>query len=66
MEEKKISPFPWLRQTIPKFLPDILVTSGAGAIIYGVAMLSIPFAWIMAGALLIAAAVIFSKGGVGE
>lgn len=46
-----------------KFLPDLLVCGGAVCIVVGVAMVSVPAAFIAAGVFLIAEGVISAIGG---
>ena len=57
----------WLYEHIPKtvagLMPDLFAIAGAVAIVRGVTYWSVPFGWIAAGILLLAAAVIWSKGG---
>lgn len=53
----------WFRKTIPKVIPDVLASAGAGAVSVGSFLICTPAGWIVTGVLLIAAAVIWSKGG---
>lgn len=53
----------WFRKTIPKVIPDVLASAGAGAVSVGTFLVYTPAGWIVTGILLIAAAVIWSKGG---
>lgn len=63
MENEKKGVLLWLRETIPKYLTDILAAAGGVAVVCGVAQIFVPAGWITGGAMLIATAVIYSKGG---
>lgn len=69
MKEKPFSWLRWMAKTIPRvitvILPDLLAVLGASAVVGGVWMMSDAAGWITAGVMLIAAAVIISRGGEG-
>jgi len=46
-----------------KHLDDLVLLAGCGCVVYGVSFLSIPGAWITAGVLLIAMAIMVGLGG---
>jgi 1,4-dihydroxy-2-naphthoate octaprenyltransferase len=51
-----------------RFIDDVLVVAGAGAIVIGVSLVNIPAAWIVAGVLCIAGGIVYGlaqrSGGV--
>lgn len=69
MKQRQFSRLRWMAKTVPRFLatllPDVLAVLGAAAVTGGVWMLSDAAGWISAGVMLIAAAVIISRGGEG-
>ena len=50
------------KEKMISLIPDILVLAGVLLIVYGVNLINQPAAWITAGTLVIALAVIWSKG----
>ena len=55
----------WLRQTIPKLLPDCLAIAGAAAITYGAYQWQPQAGWACGGAFLLGAAYLLAGGGDG-
>ena len=50
-----------LIDTLKKYIPDLLVFLGGACTVYGVSMLSIPAAWILAGVELIVIAYFYER-----
>ncbi|MBE6722704.1 MAG: hypothetical protein E7572_09570 [Ruminococcaceae bacterium] len=58
----------WFRKTVPRIkaanpVPDVLAVSGAACASAGVYQIYVPAGWIVLGVMLIAGAVIWSRGG---